>query len=131
MEIEDKYIQTKNKITYFDEDLIQEISLPKKFTYPFYYTPHPLVKLATEDLQNYLENDFKGNHNFGLNGENTENAIGEMLGVLVVQDKNGRLGYLYAFSGKVADSNHDEKFVPPVVGMLTEVSFLYDGEKHI
>src|SRR5690625_5467089 len=90
MEIEDKYIQTKNKITYFDEDLIQEISLPKKFTYPFYYTPHPLVKLATEDLQNYLENDFKVNHNFGLNGENTENAIGKMFGVLVVQDKNGR-----------------------------------------
>src|SRR5690606_41182958 len=79
MEIEDKYIQTKNKITYFDEDLIQEISLPKKFTYPFYYTPHPLVKLATEDLQNYLENDFKVNHNFGLYGENTENAIGKML----------------------------------------------------
>ncbi len=131
MEIEDKYIQTKNKITYFDEDLIQEISLPKKFTYPFYYTPHPLVKLATEDLQNYLENDFKVNHNFGLNGENTENAIGKMFGVLVVQDKNGRLGYLSAFSGKVADSNHHEKFVPPVFDMLTEGSFFNEGVKPI
>src|SRR5690625_5203047 len=122
MEIEDKYIQTKNKFTYFDEDLIREISLPKKFTYPFYYTPHPLVKLATEDLQNYLENDFKVNHNFGLNGENTENAIGKMFGVLVVQYKNGRLGYLSAFSGKVADSDHHEKFVPPVIEMLSEDS---------
>lgn len=131
MEIEDKYIQTKNKITYFDEDLIREISLPKKFTYPFYYTPHPLVKLATEDLQNYLENDFKVNHNFGLNGENTENAIGKMFGVLVVQDKNGKLGYLSAFSGKVADSNHHEKFVPPVFDMLTEGSFFNEGVKPI
>lgn len=131
MEIEDKYIQTKNKITYFDEDLIQEISLPKKFTYPFYYTPHPLVKLATEDLQNYLENDFKVNHNFGLNGENTENAIGKMFGVLVVQDKNGKVGYLSAFSGKVADSNQHEKFVPPVFDMLTEGSFFNEGVKPI
>lgn len=131
MGIEDKYIQTKNKITYFDEDLIQEISLPKKFTYPFYYTPHPLVKLATEDLQNYLENDFKVNHNFGLNGENTENAIGKMFGVLVVQDKNGKVGYLSAFSGKVADSNHHEKFVPPVFDMLTEGSFFNEGVKPI
>lgn len=131
MEIEDKYIQTKNKITYFDEDLIREISLPKKFTYPFYYTPHPLVKLATEDLQNYLENDFKVNHNFGLNGENTENAIGKMFGVLVVQDKNGKVGYLSAFSGKVADSNHHEKFVPPVFDMLTEGSFFNEGVKPI
>ena len=131
MGIEDKYIQTKNKITYFDEDLIQEISLPKKFTYPFYYTPHPLVKLATEDLQNYLENDFKVNHNFGLYGENTENAIGKMFGVLVVQDKNGKVGYLSAFSGKVADSNHHEKFVPPVFDMLTEGGFFNEGVKPI
>lgn len=127
MRFKEETIKTTNKITYFDPDLTKEIDLPEKFTYPFYYTPHPLVVLAAKDLQNYLENDFVVNHNFGLNGENKEKVIGKMFGVLVVQDKSGKLGYLSAFSGKVADTNHHEKFVPPVFDMLLEGSFFNEG----
>src|SRR5690625_4556561 len=54
-----------------------------------------------------------------------------MFGVLVVKDKNGRLGYLSAFSGKVADSNHHKRFVPQVYDMLIEGSFLNEGVKPI
>lgn len=127
MRFKEETIKTTNKITYFDPDLTKEIDLPEKFTYPFYYTPHPLVVLAAKDLQNYLENDFVVNHNFGLNGENKEKVIGKMFGVLVVQDKSGKLGYLSAFSGKVADTNHHEQFVPPVFDMLLEGSFFNEG----
>src|SRR5689334_8174186 len=46
-----------------------------------------------------------------------------MFGVLVVQDIEGKLGYLSAFSGKLANSNDHPKFVPPVFDMLVENSF--------
>ena len=37
-----------------------------------------------------------------------EMAAGKMLGVLVAQDAEGRLGYLAAFSGNLAGSVHHE-----------------------
>src|SRR5690606_7850925 len=46
-----------------------------------------------------------------------------MFGVLVVQDKEVKLGYLSAFSGKLARTNNHEKFVSPVFDMLEENSF--------
>ena len=44
-----------------------------------------------------------------------------MFGVLIVKSKNGTLGYLAAFSGKVAESNHHDSFVPPVFDMLKKI----------
>ncbi len=117
------------KITYFQETQIQGISLPEKFTFPFYYEPHPLTEMAAKDLQDYLENEFSENHNFGLDESQNGLVIGKMFGVLVVQDKEGRLGYLSAFSGKLAGSNDHERFVPPVFDMLTENSFFLRQEE--
>lgn len=117
------------KITYFKPEQIQGISLPEKFTFPFYYEPHPLTELAAKDLQDYLENEFIGNHNFGLDETKEGLVIGKMFGVLVVQDKEGKLGYLSAFSGKLAGSNDHKNFVPPVFDMLTENSFFLQQEE--
>ncbi|MGH1438113.1 MAG: RluA family pseudouridine synthase [Lewinella sp.] len=50
-----------------------------------------------------------------------------MFGVLVVKDSAGQLGYLSAFSGKIADSNHHPGFVPPLFDMLSEGSFFLAG----
>src|SRR5690606_4863102 len=105
------------------------ISLPEKFTFPFYYEPHPLTELAAKDLQDYLENEFNGNHNFGLDESREGLIIGKMFGVLVIQDKEGKLGFLSAFSGKLAGSNEHEKFVPPVFDMLKESSFFLQQEE--
>ena len=30
------------------------IALPKAFTFPFHYTPHPLTRLAAEEVRQYL-----------------------------------------------------------------------------
>lgn len=117
------------KITYFPEEEIRGIELPEKFTFPFYYEPHPLTEIAARELQNYLENEFNSDHNFGLNERQRSLVIGKMFGVLVVQDKDGRLGYLSAFSGKLAGTNAHEKFVPPVFDMLAENSFFKKEEK--
>jgi tRNA pseudouridine32 synthase / 23S rRNA pseudouridine746 synthase len=108
-------INTAPHITYFNESEIAGITLPERFTYPFYYEPHPLAKIAAGNLQAYLEANNNLGHNF--------KAIGKMFGVLVVQDTDGKTGYLWAFSGKLADSNHHTRFVPPVFDMLEDNSF--------
>lgn len=54
-----------------------------------------------------------------------------MFGVLLVQKNNGEIGYLAAFSGKLADQNLLPKFVPPVFDMLTEDSFFLSEQKVI
>lgn len=103
------------------------IPLPKKFTFPFYYDPHPLALLAAEELQQHLEQQTDWVHPFGLEGEQEEDATGKMFGVLVVQNPAGELGYLAAFSGKMADSNHLPGFVPPLFDMLTKEGFFLEG----
>lgn len=112
-----------DKIIYFSETEIKDIFLPEKFTFPFFYEPHPLARIAAAQLQDYLEGQSHLNHNFGLDENKDGLAIGKMFGVLVVQDALGRLGYLSAFSGKLADSNHHPRFIPPVFDMLEENSF--------
>lgn len=116
-------MKTNKYLTYFSESELKNVSLPEKFTYPFFYYPHPLTQIAVYELQNYLENQFDLKHNFGINPGKEGLAIGKMFGVLIVQDKERRIGYLSAFSGKLAGTNIHEKFVPPVFDMLEEHSF--------
>lgn len=103
---------------------------PQQFTFPFSYEPHQLSIIAAQELQNYLETQSDFQHNFGLDKDKTQ-AIGKMFGVLVVEQKNGELGYLAAYSGKLADSNEHAYFVPPVFNMLTKDSFFLVEEEEI
>ncbi|MEC6813666.1 RluA family pseudouridine synthase [Photobacterium toruni] len=91
---------------------IDTLPLPERFTFPFCYTPHPLCILAAQELQQHIETQHQWQHNFGLN--NDDDTIGHMFGVLLVQNQQGELGYLSAFSGKVANQTHLPHFVPPV-----------------
>lgn len=119
---------SQHHLSYFSDASINGIALPQKFTFPFYYQPHPLTLLAVADLQEYLKTQTSLNHNFGLDDGQEGPVIGKMFGVLVVQDADGRLGYLSAFSGKMAGSNDHSKFVPPVFDMLIEDSFFLKGQ---
>ncbi len=113
----------------FSED-IQDIPLPKKFTFPFNYRPHALVKLAAQQLQeNLSERDF--GHNFGFEPSSADGAIGKMFGVLVVKKQDDSLGFIAAFSGKLADENHHDGFVPPVFDILTQEGYFRAGERAI
>lgn len=105
-----------------------DYQLPEKFTFPFYYEPHPLCLLAAKEIQHHLETQTEWEHNFGIDPTKKEMVIGKMFGVLVVQNQEEQLGYLAAFSGKLANSNHHQNFVPPVFDMLTEGSFFLEGE---
>ncbi|MDC9725791.1 MAG: RluA family pseudouridine synthase [Gammaproteobacteria bacterium] len=123
MPVQDNYFTPfKQSIDLYD--------LPQRFTFPFYYQPHPLCELAVEELQHYLETYTGWQHNFGLTGD-LDTAVGKMFGVLLVETKEGEIGYLSAFSGKVADSNHHLHFVPPIFDMLQQGGFFRTGQDEL
>ncbi len=119
--------------TYFQNftTSISEIKTPKKFTFPFYYKPHLLAKIAVKEIQDYLESQTDFEHNFGLDTTKPDLPIGKMFGILVVRNNQNEIGYLAAFSGKLADKSLPKKFVPPVFNMRTEGSFYIKGEAEI
>ena len=123
-------LEETNHFHYFKND-ISKIKLPKKFTFPFYYEPHQLSILAAKELQKYLETQTDFKHNFGLNQNTSELAIGKMFGVLVVQNQKGEIGYLAAFSGKLADKSCPKMFVPPIFNMRAKGSFYIKGENEL
>lgn len=89
-----------------------DISKPEKFTYPFCYEPHPLCRLAADEVQRHIRES-------GLLPE--DGGEGKMFGVLVVEhgggdtEASGRgLGFLAAYSGLLAGRNDWPWFVPPV-----------------
>ena len=112
--------------TLFTKPIPIEI-IPSKFALMLGNEPHLLCKMAANQLQHHLENQEEWNHNFGLESENKGTVIGKMFGVLVVKNLQNEIGYLSAFSGKLAGGNHHAKFVPPVFDLLTNNSFLNNG----
>lgn len=106
---------------------IEQFTLPEKFTFPFYYTPHPLAVRAAQQLQEHITSQTDWVHNFGIDDEMEGMVIGKMFGVMVVQNAQHELGFLAAFSGKLANGNHHPGFVPPVFDMLEEEGFFNQG----
>ncbi|MDO6801646.1 pseudouridine synthase [Wenyingzhuangia sp. 1_MG-2023] len=108
---------------------VSNISLPQKFTFPFYYETHFLCEVAAQEVQNYITTQNEWKHPFKEPNEQNEKAIGKMFGVLVVKNSKGQLGYLSAFSGKLAGTNQHSFFVPPVYDMLQKDSHFLTEEK--
>jgi tRNA pseudouridine32 synthase/23S rRNA pseudouridine746 synthase len=102
---------------------IKSLPIDQPFDYPFYYTPSKLAQIAAEELQELLRKEDGLSHNFGLDRDKDGLIIGKMFGVLVVKNTDGKIGYLMAFSGKLAGKNHHPNFVPPVFDMLEEDGF--------
>ena len=98
------------------------LSLPQLFTYPFHYTPHPLCVKAAEEVQQYLQSRTDWHE---------ELQQGKMFGVLVVKNQTGEVGYLAAFSGNLAGSNHHDYFVPPVYDLLNPDGYFKEEEARI
>lgn len=98
------------------------IELPKQFTYPFSYEPHPLSSLAADEVLAYLSTQ-KQWHD--------ELSLGKMFGVLVVRDLQGHIGYLSAFSGQLAGTYLHDYFVPPVYDLSEPGGFFRAEEAAI
>lgn len=113
----------------FNED-ISHIDLPAKLNFPFYYDVHPLCEIAAIQVQHFLETNDKLQHNFGLENHSNLLPIGKMFGVLIVENK-GKIGFLAAYSGKLANSNAVAFFVPPVFDMLTDNGYFLRKEEEL
>ena len=98
------------------------VQLPQQFTCPFCYEPHPLALMAVGQVQRYVASRTDWADELGA---------GKMLGVLVAQDGEGRLGYLAAFSGNLAGSVRHDYFVPPVYDLLDPDGEFKRGEAQI
>lgn len=98
------------------------MELPRQFTCPFCYEPHPLALMAVKQVKQYVASRADWSD---------EMDAGKMLGVLVVQDGGGRLGYLAAFSGNLAGSVRHDFFVPPVYDLLDPQGEFKQGEAQI
>ncbi|KAA5531995.1 RluA family pseudouridine synthase [Paenimyroides baculatum] len=113
----------------FNED-VSHIRLPEKLNFPFYYDVHPLCEIAAKQVQRFLETNDELQHNFGLENNSDLLPIGKMFGVLIVENK-GTLGFLAAYSGKLANSNSIAFFVPPVFDMLTDNGYFLRKEEEL
>lgn len=101
---------------------IAGIELPRLFTYPFHYTPHPLCVMAAGEVQAYINKQTRWKE---------ELDKGKMFGVLIVRASNGQTGYLAAFSGNLCGSNSHSFFVPPVYDLLKPDGFFKIEEEQI
>ena len=126
----DSISETDAYINWLPSSILQQHELPFRFTFPFYYRPHPLSIYAAEEVMSLLErSNFQ--HNFGLDPNKKGLVIGKMFGILLIKSQNGKIGYLKAFSGKLANSNIHEGFVPPIFDMLQSNGFYIQGEKEL
>ena len=112
--------------TAFDSNIAAD-ALPQKLNSPFENEQSSIALLAVEKLQKYLIEQTDWVHNFGLDKTMMGEIIGKMFGVLIVKTEQNELGYLAAFSGKLAGRNQHVKFVPPVFDTLQKGSFLTEG----
>ena len=121
---------TDSYFTPFEESLAN-YSIPESFTFPFYYEPHPLSLLAVKKLQEYIQTEIEA----GLSPESKifgdKNKTGKMLGVLVVKNEIGEVGFISAFSGQLGGQNNWQKFIPPVFDLLGGNDFFLKSEAEI
>ena len=97
-------------------------SIPERFTDPFRYSPHPLVSVAADMLIRRISCSEELSSHF---------SDGKMLGVLIVSNDRGQIGYLCAFSGNIAGHNHLEGFVPPIFDLLDPSGYFKIKEAEI
>lgn len=102
---------------------IAHIPLPRRFTFPFCYTPHPLCVEAAEEVKEFVASNRRWADEL--------NTSGKMFGVLVVRTETGDIGYLAAFSGNLCGENRHPFFVPPVYDLLKSDGFFRIEEEQI
>jgi tRNA pseudouridine32 synthase/23S rRNA pseudouridine746 synthase len=94
-----------------------DLPKPERFTYPFFYEPHPLCLLAAEEVKQEIRR---------INPKE-----GKMFGVLVVETAQQQLGFLAAYSGLLEGRNDWGYFVPPVFDAQQPDGYFKTREREI
>lgn len=111
-------------LTYFSPELAKA-QLPKLFPSPFAVVPHPIALAAAEIVFADLSRESPLDHDFSIQGN------GKMIGVLVVSDSEGRLGFLRGVSGMLGREWMVPGFVPPLFDVEGRESFWPAGQKRL
>lgn len=102
-----------------------DIPKPSRLNNPFFYEPHPLCLLATEEVKAAVS---------ARKEWQAEVERGKMFGVLVVERLSGKgssLGYLAAYSGQILGRSNWEGFVPAVFDYLLPGGYFKTHEQKI
>ncbi len=118
-----------------------EKAVPKQFTYPFCYEPHPFCIAAANEVRHYISQHPEWHD---------ELQRGKMFGVLIAPSKSpqretsypasspfkreperGSLSYLAAFSGTLDGKTQHEYFVPPVFDLMAPGCYFQEEEAAI
>lgn len=102
-----------------------DIPKPSRLNNPFFYEPHPLCLLATEEVKAAVS---------ARKEWQAEVKQGKMFGVLVVERLSGQgssLGYLAAYSGQILGRSNWEGFVPAVFDYLLPGGYFKTHEQKI
>lgn len=94
-----------------------DLPKPERFTYPFFYEPHPLCLLAAEEVKQEIRR---------INPKE-----GKMFGVLVVETAQQQLGFLAAYSGLLEGRNDWCYFVPPIFDAQQPNGYFKTREREI
>ena len=94
-----------------------DLPKPERFTYPFFYEPHPLCLLAAEEVKQEIRR---------INPKE-----GKMFGVLVVETVKQQLGFLAAYSGLLEGHNDWGYFVPPIFDAQQPNGYFKTREREI
>lgn len=97
--------------------LHKDLPKPERFTYPFFYEPHPLCLLAAEEVKQEIRR---------INPKE-----GKMFGVLVVETAQQQLGFLAAYSGLLEGHNDWGYFVPPIFDAQQPNGYFKTREREI
>ncbi|MBO4917216.1 MAG: RluA family pseudouridine synthase [Bacteroidales bacterium] len=93
-----------------------------RFTYPFCYTPDPEIVDAADRLIHRIDADPELRNLF---------REGKMMGVLMVEDAEGRKDFMYAFSGIAGGKGVVEGFVPPIFDLTDPGGYFRKKEAEI
>ncbi|MCQ2174540.1 MAG: pseudouridine synthase [Bacteroidales bacterium] len=80
----------------------------RQFTYPFRYTPDPQIVRAAREMTARIDSSPELNRLF---------SEGKMLGVLMVQGRDGNPDFLFSFSGLAGGKSRVDGFVPPILDL--------------
>ena len=121
-------------ITYFNDifpctgpsgtvsDSLPDKWLPSQFNNPFRYSPCEAVRIAARVLMDRIDSSKELSSSF---------SEGKMLGVLVVKDTDGKIGFLSGFSGIAGGHSIIEGFVPPICDLTIPDGHYKTLEKEI
>ena len=99
-----------------------DMPLPERFNNPFRYTPAPVTAEAAKAVLGYISSSERLVLAF---------SEGKMLGVLVVRDSAGGIGFLAGFSGLAGGHSMLPYFVPPVLDLTDPSGYFRQEEARI